>query len=182
MGRRSSNRLRIIGMRVREYCEARRWDAEDLSHGAWISVETAKKLFDPNKPDAVVSIAIPVARALGTYVEDLIILASDVILPGNDIPRPPRVAQRQDGAFKIKRLLIRDRCDELGWSADDLARASGVNFSTGRGLYYGHTLDPKISTIIPIARVLGRQVEELVMAEEDDADIQTPLGNELLAA
>lgn len=71
--------------------------------------------------------------------------------------------------FRIKALRVRDLCDERGWTADDLARHSGVSFSTVRNLLYGQTKDPTISTLIPIARALGKHVEDLVV-EDTEAD------------
>ena len=182
MAKRLAKRLRIEGLRVRSFCEARGWSAEDLSHGAWIPPETARNLFNGKTVDPTLSNAIPIARALGLYVEDLVILAPGAQLPGADIPRQPRRPQIQGGPFKIKRLRIRERCEQLDWSADDLARASGINFNTVRGLFYDYSRDSSISTMLPIARALGNHIEELVEAEEADADIRTPLGSELVTA
>lgn len=182
MAKRSASRLRIEALRVRELCEARNWSAEDLSHAAWTSPEIARNVFYGRTIDPSVSSAIPIARALGTYVEDLVKLTPEATLPGKEIERPSRTPELRFGTFKIKRLKVRERCDELGWTADDLARFSGVNFSTARGIYYGYTADPTLSTMIPIARSLEKHVEELVEAEETEVDIQTPLSSELIAA
>lgn len=182
MPRRSARRLRIEALRVRESCEARGWSAEDLSHGAWISPDTARNLFNGRSVDPTISNAIPVARALGTYIEDLAVLAPDATLPGTDVPRSPRPPQLQNGAFKIKRLLIRERCEELGWSLDDLSRTSGVNFHTLRGLFYGFYTDATVSTMLPIARAMGNHIEELVEVEETDAVKLSPPGSELITA
>lgn len=177
-----AKRYKVQALRIRELCEAQGWSVEDLARYAWISFQTARNLYYGKTVDPTISNAIPIARALGMYVEDLVTPKVDEVLPGEAAARPARSPQRQDGPFRVKRLLVKDASNAHNWSTDELARASWVNFNTTRGVLYGTTLDPTISTLLPIAHAFGKHVEELVEAEETDANIRTPLGSELVTA
>jgi len=80
--------------------------------------------------------------------------------------------------FAIKKLLIRQIAEEQGFTADDLARLSGVKFSTVRNIWGGYVKNPELATLAPIARVLNVRIEDLYEeAEEENSEGQTAANN-----
>lgn len=163
-------RYKVQAMRIREMCEQRGWSPDTLSKHAWISYYTVRSLYIGVIPDTTLSNGIAIARALGIYVEDLVIpKPEDTFLAENQltniIPPALRSPIQQLKPLEIKRFLIKERIEELGIRQQEVADRSGVKKATLSAIIQLNR-DPKLSTIIPIAYILGKHCEELVAEEE----------------
>ena len=72
--------------------------------------------------------------------------------------------------MRIDGLRVKEIADSRGLTADDIARMSWVKYTTVHNIFTGRTVNPELLTILPIARVLGVSVEDLVVEAEDETE------------
>ena len=80
--------------------------------------------------------------------------------------------EKPTGRFRIKELAR-----ERGWSADDLARRSGLRFTTVQRLWQNRTANPLYATLKAIADAFEVPMEELEYPEASqppEEHIRTP--------
>jgi transcriptional regulator with XRE-family HTH domain len=71
--------------------------------------------------------------------------------------------------------------EEHGLTADDLARLSGVKFSTVRNIWGGYVKNPELATLAPIARVLNVRIEDLYIEEPEEEHLEEETGSNKLS-
>jgi transcriptional regulator with XRE-family HTH domain len=79
--------------------------------------------------------------------------------------------QQDDSSVEARtRTRLRELRTARGWTLDQLARESGVSASTISRIETGHRR-LGLDQLVPLARALGRSVDELVEPAPDDDDI-----------
>jgi transcriptional regulator with XRE-family HTH domain len=76
-----------------------------------------------------------------------------------------------------QRFRVKELAQSRGWSKDDLARKSGVKFSTVQRIWQNRTANPLYDTLKALALALEVTVDELEQKDPSQLDERIPALN-----